>query len=130
MKQCIYCKKVKPKSEFPKHNLYKDKLDMRCRQCIKEQSAIRRKLHKEAPPRPEVCECCGKKPIKWCLDHNHDDKTFRGWICDRCNTGMGKLGDNTLQGDIKGLMKAVKYLKRCNKRKEKIKSAERQLELF
>ena len=105
MKQCIYCKKEKELFAFPKHSLYKDRLDTRCRECVKSQSAIRKRLHKSAPERPDVCECCGKVPIKWCLDHDHKDNTFRGWICDRCNTGLGKLGD-----DISGLNKAIAYL--------------------
>jgi len=53
-----------------------------------------------------MCECCGEKPIKWCLDHDHSTHEFRGWICERCNTGLGKLGDN-----IEGLTKALNYLK-------------------
>lgn len=117
MKKCIYCKKEKALDDFPKHSLYKDRLDTRCRECVKSQAAIRSKLHKSAPQRPDVCECCGKVPIKWCLDHDHNDDTFRGWICDRCNTGIGKLGD-----DISGLNKAVSYLRKS--RENKIKKIE------
>lgn len=104
-KICIYCKKTKDLSEFPKHSMYKDNLDMRCRDCIKEHSKIRRKLHKLAPPKPDLCECCGQIPIKWCLDHDHETDEFRGWICEKCNTGLGKLGDN-----IEGITKALNYL--------------------
>ena len=104
-KTCIYCKQVRGIIEFPKHNMYKDKLDMRCRQCIKEHSVLRRKLHKKAPNKPTYCECCNKIPLKWCLDHDHDTNKFRGWICERCNTGLGKLGDN-----IEGIVNALNYL--------------------
>jgi hypothetical protein len=104
-KICIYCEKQKDVSEFPKHSMYKDKLDMRCKACIKEHSALRRKLHKVAPNKPDLCECCKKKPIKWCLDHDHATDKFRGWICERCNTGLGKLGDN-----VDGLVNALNYL--------------------
>ena len=45
----------------------------------------------------------------WVLDHCHDTDTFRGWLCERCNLGIGQLGDN-----IDGVEKAVKYLKECN----------------
>lgn len=85
--------------------MYKDNLDMRCRDCIKEHSKIRRELHKKAPPKPKFCECCGEIPLKWCLDHDHETNEFRGWICERCNTGLGKLGDN-----IDGVTKALNYL--------------------
>lgn len=105
MKKCIYCNILKNLSEFPKHTHSKDNLDNRCRDCIKEQSDIRKKLHKEAPPKPEFCECCKQIPTKWCLDHNHDDDSFRGWLCDKCNTGIGNLGDN-----IAGIVNALNYL--------------------
>jgi hypothetical protein len=29
-----------------------------------------------------------------CFDHDSTTDTFRGWICQQCNTGIGKLGDN------------------------------------
>ena len=105
-KTCLYCKTEKDICEFPKHSMYKDNLDMRCRECIRTHAQIRRGLHKIAPEKPLMCECCGEKPIKWCLDHDHSTHEFRGWICERCNTGLGKLGDN-----IEGLTKALNYLK-------------------
>jgi hypothetical protein len=106
MKTCIYCKQFKQLSDFPKHSHYKDNLDSRCRSCIKEHSDVRKALHKKAPAKPSVCQCCGEAPYKWCLDHDHDTNEIRGWLCDQCNTGIGKLGDN-----IEGLEKALKYLK-------------------
>lgn len=111
--KCVYCKQIKLLSEFPPHSRYRLGVDDRCRECIKQHTAIRKKLKSIAPEKPLVCECCGKYPKinpktgnpKWCLDHNHKDNTFRGWICDRCNSGIGKLGD-----DIDGLVKALNYL--------------------
>jgi len=109
-KICLYCNIDKPLHGYPKHSLYKDNLDTRCRDCVKEQAKIRKDLHKIAPPKPERCECCGEVPRKWTLDHDHDTLKIRGWICDRCNTGIGKLGD-----DVDGLLKALAYLKRGEK---------------
>lgn len=104
-KICTYCGKRKNLKSFPKHTMYKDNLDTRCKSCVKEQSKIRGKLHKKAPQKPEVCECCQKIPLKWALDHDHSDDSFRGWLCDRCNTGLGKLGDN-----LQGITNAMNYL--------------------
>jgi hypothetical protein len=104
-KICTYCGKRKNKGSFPKHSMYKDKLDSRCKRCKKKQEKTRNILHQKAPPKPELCECCGKKPYKWCLDHDHSDDSFRGWVCEPCNTGMGKLGD-----DIGSVVKALNYL--------------------
>lgn len=104
-KVCQYCKISKSKIEFPKHMLYRDRLDTRCRACINHHKRIQRKLKKEAPPRPGLCEICGKVPHKWVLDHDHKDDTFRGFLCDGCNTGLGKLGDN-----IQDVINALNYL--------------------
>ena len=106
-KTCLYCKIEKDISAFPKHKQNKDRLDNRCKECIKEQTQIRKKLHKSAPVKPQLCECCRKVPIKWVLDHDHSDNSFRGWICDQCNTGIGRLGDN-----LDGVILAVNYLLR------------------
>lgn len=63
-----------------------------------------------APTRlaPTACECCGK-PFKATprLDHCHNAREFRGWLCNTCNRGIGMLGD-----DVAGVERAVAYLKR------------------
>jgi hypothetical protein len=111
-KICKYCKQRKNLASFPKHSMYKDKLDSRCRKCVKKHSKVRSKLHKKAPVRPEVCECCGKIPFKWALDHDHSDHSFRGWLCGPCNEGIGKLGDN-----LSGVTNAMNYfLSRPNRK--------------
>lgn len=59
-------------------------------------------------PCPFECECCGKpnnNGRQLCLDHDHKTGKFRGWLCDLCNTGIGKLGD-----DLEGLDRAIRYL--------------------
>jgi hypothetical protein len=65
--------------------------------------------------KPALCECCGKQPGKkaLALDHCHVSNRFRGWLCDRCNAGIGMLGDS-----IEGLMNAVRYLERAAKQQE------------
>lgn len=57
--------------------------------------------------RPLTCECCGKPGKRLlALDHDHPTNAFRGWLCTRCNTGIGALGDN-----LAGVLRAVAYLK-------------------
>lgn len=111
-KICSYCGERKNRKSFPKHSMYKDKLDSRCKKCVKKHSKIRSELHKIAPSKPEFCECCGKVPYKWCLDHDHTDDSFRGWLCGRCNEGLGKLGDN-----LEGVVNAFNYLMKVKYRK-------------
>ena len=112
-KVCVYCGEDKPLSDYPKHTSMRDNLDSRCKQCIKIRSKKRSSIKKTAPPKPNVCECCGEDPkLKqyhafWVLDEDHENECFRGWLCDQCNVGIGHLGDN-----LEGVMKAVKYLKK------------------
>jgi Recombination endonuclease VII len=59
---------------------------------------------------PDVCELCGKPPASGRsldLDHCHVSGEFRGWLCNKCNTGIGALGDNA-----DALRRAVNYLQR------------------
>jgi len=59
-------------------------------------------------PEPEHCECCGKTNRRaLALDHCHATGEFRGWLCDSCNMGLGKLGDT-----VEALERALAYLKR------------------
>lgn len=125
-KVCVYCEQEKSLLEFPKHSHHLDGLDTRCRTCIKQRSSIVKRLKEYAPPMPSVCDCCGKKPNigsnldpsrrkrGLSLDHDPITNEFRGWLCDSCNTGIGKLGDS-----IEGLERAKKYLTR-NKENEPI----------
>jgi hypothetical protein len=40
------------------------------------------------------------------MDHDHELKTFRGWLCRKCNLGCGNFKDNP-----ELLEKAAKYLR-------------------
>ena len=62
-------------------------------------------------PAPDVCECCGGPPNgKGSLhaDHDHATGIFRGWLCGKCNVGIGMLRDT-----LAGVVAAVKYLERA-----------------
>lgn len=104
-KICIYCQLPKLLAEFPLHSHSKDGLDSRCVECVRKQSALRKRLRKTAPDKPVTCECCGQPPKKWCLDHDHKQEIFRGWLCDNCNTAIGALGDTH-----EGVLKALYYI--------------------
>jgi len=90
-----------------------------CKQCKKDYDSGKRKAEVKAPPKPVLatpCHCCGviTEPEKLYLDHDHDTFDFRGWLCRRCNGGIGQLGDN-----IKGLEKAIAYLRKTNESRER-----------
>jgi hypothetical protein len=113
-KACSVCGKKKLITEYHVCRANRDNLDSRCKTCEKERHKLRRDLGKIASPKPDVCECCGKNPSQFAypkpivLDHDHKTKKIRGWLCGNCNIGIGKLGDN-----IKSVLNAVKYLKKC-----------------
>lgn len=56
------------------------------------------------------CACCGRDANtcgrRLFVDHCHETGRIRGIICNRCNYGIGALGDN-----IEGLNRAIEYLK-------------------
>tara|TARA_R100000995_G_C3443118_1_gene104315 strand:+ start:103 stop:504 length:402 start_codon:yes stop_codon:yes gene_type:complete len=109
-KVCIDCNLEKHVSAFPPYKRNADNLDNRCRRCISENAKIVEEIRKTAPEKPEKCDCCGKVPPKrFVLDHCHETRVFRGWLCDHCNLAIGLLGD-----DVKGVTKALDYLKEGN----------------
>src|ERR1017187_7450508 len=70
---------------------------------------IARGLPLPTRPEPKLCECCGKEFGRegTQLDHCHATHTFRGWLCRKCNTGLGMLGDS-----IESINAVMAYLKR------------------
>lgn len=82
-----------------------------CRTCANEDIRITNQ-HKKIHPKPKnsKCECCGKVANLHC-DHSHSkSKKFRGWLCSKCNVGIGNLGDNVV-----GLKRALRYLTKLSK---------------
>lgn len=59
----------------------------------------------DAPP--DVCNLCGRPPktASLAMDHDHHTGMFRGWLCVRCNTALGTLGDNEV-----GVQRALLYV--------------------
>lgn len=113
---CIKCLKEKDNIEYPYiKKLNKNGFFIRnnntCKKCISFNQMIIYKLKKEYP-RPElgtICDCCNKSIIKYNdfqLDHDHKTNFFRGWICRKCNVGIGNLGDTE-----ESLIKVLKYIK-------------------
>jgi hypothetical protein len=57
-----------------------------------------RHLKRNAPPKPDKCEVCGSDANNFkkglVLDHCHNTKQFRGWLCTNCNTALGLLKED------------------------------------
>lgn len=99
-----------------------------CYDCRNTHKRLLRKLKKENPyPVEHTCSICGvsedeipavycssgnriapastKPRAAWVLDHDHATGKFRGYLCQNCNSGLGKFKDNPIT-----LLKAVEYL--------------------
>lgn len=75
-------------------------------------STERIRLDAIAPKDTFICPICKKRTIvgvtaNLVRDHDHDTGGGREWICDSCNTGLGRFKD-----DPKLLQEAINYLKK------------------
>ena len=117
-KKCTICQLDLPISAFGTDG-GANYLRYECRECARKNSALIRDLKKRTPKALDDhrCPICqrNKEDISqgkadysgvWCLDHDHIGNTFRGWLCHKCNLGLGNMGD-----DIGRLEAAVRYLK-------------------
>ena len=119
-KICNICHKLLNTTEFALNQNAKNNRPVRrpsCKKCreqlegIEPNSAEKDEWLKNKPENePFECPICGKRTIagvtsKVVLDHNHRTGKVRGWICDSCNTGIGRFKD-----DIELVKKAIKFL--------------------
>ena len=106
LKECRACGIMKPIEDFPYFSNSTAGRKNTCRICSQELSSLRKKLRIENPP-PIAgnCPICGSYTTDWILDHCHFSDTFRGYICNNCNLGLGRFND-----DVKLLKQAINYL--------------------
>lgn len=119
-KICNICHKLLDTTLFDRNQNAKNNRPVRrpsCRSCRKILDGMNLKLKLrggwlENKPDNEPFECpiCGKRTIagvtsKVVLDHNHLTGEPRAWICDSCNTGIGRFKD-----DVAILQRAIKFL--------------------
>ena len=118
-KICNICHRLLPTTEFARNQNNINRPVRRpscqhCRKTLEGQSPTPREkrqwLTKKPHLQPFECPICGKRTIAGItsnvdLDHNHRTGEIRGWICDSCNTGIGRFKD-----DIQLLKRATKYV--------------------
>jgi hypothetical protein len=105
-KICRSCKIVKDIEEYPFFSTNEAGRKNTCKECNKQLALLRKKLRGDNPPPiAGKCPICKNHTENWILDHCHFNNTFRGYICNNCNLGLGKFND-----DIELLQEAVRYL--------------------
>jgi hypothetical protein len=119
-KVCNVCHKLLQTVKFAKNQNAKNNRSVRrpsCKDCRKFLEGVNmspkiRKEWEQKKPNSEPFECpvCLKRTIagvtcKVVLDHNHKTGEVRGWICDSCNTGIGRFKD-----DVELLKQAMRFL--------------------
>ena len=115
---CIKCGERQPISKYTV--MKAGEIKRTCRSCKNGSKKIitQLKLENAYPDENYTCLIClqsleelskhNQIRLKtWVLDHCHDTNTFRGWVCHKCNTGLGGFRD-----DLTILKNAVKYMEK------------------
>ncbi len=120
-KVCNRCNRLLPLENFQKNQNGKNNRVVRrpscndCREKIdgKDMPGKVKREWNRTKPHMTIWECpiCKKRTIpgltsKIVLDHNHHTGMPNAWICDSCNTGLGRFND-----DIAVMEEAIEYLK-------------------
>lgn len=119
-KICNVCHKLLDTNYFDKNQNAKNNRPVRrpsCKDCrkiidgVSTKTQLKKKWLKTKPDKePFECPICLKRTIagvtsKLVLDHDHSTGGVRSWICDSCNTGLGRFKD-----DIDILKRAINFL--------------------
>ena len=120
-KTCSKCKQHLPTTNFSKRG-GENYLRTECKDCNKYLSKRRKELRAKygQPPEDYECPICGrtapevsgegsKRAAPFVVDHCHATDVFRGWLCHKCNRGIGAFGDG-----VEGLQRAINYLRKDN----------------
>lgn len=123
LKICNICHILKPADNFDKNQTdAKGRSTTRpsCRECRKHIDGVtitnegKRKLDKIRPKTKSIftCPICQKRTIvditaNLVRDHDHKTGKGREWICDSCNTGLGRFKDG-----VDFFERVINYLKK------------------
>lgn len=121
-KICNVCNRILSINSFQKNQNGKNNRTVRRPSCNDCRSVIdgvpvpiaEKRKWESIKPYYDIWECpiCKKRTIpgltsKVVLDHDHATGNPRAWICDSCNTGLGRFKD-----DVSIMENAIEYLKK------------------
>ncbi|MBR7133885.1 MAG: Hpy99I family type II restriction endonuclease [Clostridia bacterium] len=121
-KVCNVCNRLLDVEQFQKNQNGKNNRVVRrpsCKECREiidgvDMTAADKRRMEQIKPHMEIwtCPICKKTTIpgltsKVVCDHDHKTGLPRAWICDSCNTGLGRFKD-----DIELLNSAIEYLEK------------------
>ena len=119
---CNKCGVTKPIEEFAWNRVgsqrFRRKICIQCRSLSEKtkREAVKKKGLYTKPLVGTPCPIC-KLPMTHdtsmtgvCFDHSTITSEFRGWICKRCNVGLGNFGDS-----VEIVQSALDYLKKHEK---------------
>lgn len=121
-KRCPTCGEVRPASDYGVNRAKSNGLNNYCKPCIESEEGRRIARRHNISTRWKItpdeydamiargCDACGCQPgrRRLVIDHCHTFGYIRGVLCQACNSGLGKLGDN-----IEGLKRTIAYLERA-----------------
>ena len=106
---CSKCKRSLSKKHFSKRG-GENYLRTECKSCNKTLSKRRKELREihGNPPSDYKCPICERTAIEcsgegsnkasaFVIDHCHITDVFRGWLCHKCNRGLGAFNDSVEQ---------------------------------
>ncbi len=75
---------------------YPDRYEALVFRSLQQRRALRAELLGREPRNCDICgtHFVGEHHDSAHYDHNHDSGAPRGWLCNKCNVGIGALGDN------------------------------------
>lgn len=115
IKKCCRCLRDLSVAMFNNNKACKDELNCHCIDCERKKRRLglygisQYDYDKLLSDQDRKCACCGMNQNDWFrpfdVDHCHKTGAVRGLLCGKCNTNLGRLGD-----DLESVKKSVEQL--------------------
>ena len=120
--RCARCRYILPQTLEHFHSWVKEKrVSNRCKECFiaVKRGTVREHIEALKLIQGKRCAIC-RVELDLSLDHDHSTGKVRGWLCRRCNCGLGMIGENNLESAINYLTDSVKTSAEVDKITEQV----------